>query len=74
MDVHDAHGIVVEAEAKVSQIPAASLPFGADYCSLSWTDGNVTEMEYKKGGPAGSTVAILTFGYTDGNVTSITKS
>lgn len=74
MFIHDAHGIVVEAEAKVSQIPAASLPFGADYCSLSWTDGKVTQMVYKTGGSGGTTVATLTFGYTGDNVTSITKS
>lgn len=74
MFVHDAHGIVVENEVKVASSPAASLPYGADYCGLTWTDGVVTQIVYKTGGSGGTTVATLTFGYTGGNVTSITLS
>lgn len=60
-----------DAPAKAA---SPSLPFGADFCGLTWTDGNVTELVYKVGGPDGTPVATISFGYTDGNVTSITKS
>jgi hypothetical protein len=62
-----------EADA-LTKATSPSLPFGADFCGLTWVDGNVTELEYKVGGSGGTTVATISFGYTDGNVTSITKS
>lgn len=62
-----------EADA-LAKPSAPSLPYGADYCGLTWTDGAVTQIVYKTGGSGGTTVATLTFGYSNGNVTSITRS
>ena len=53
---------------------APSLPFGADYCGLTWSGGFVTVAVYKTGGSGGTTVATLTFANDGTNYTSITQS
>ena len=51
-----------------------SLPYGADYCGLTWSGGFVTVAVYKTGGSGGTTVKTLTFGNDGTNYTSITAS
>ncbi|WP_395734396.1 hypothetical protein [Prosthecobacter sp.] len=51
-----------------------SLPFGADYCGLTWSGGFVTVAVYKTGGAGGTTVKTLTFANDGTNYTSITAA
>jgi hypothetical protein len=45
-----------------------------DHIALAYTDGNLTGVTYRSGGPSGTVVATLTLGYTDGNLTSVARS
>lgn len=57
-----------------ASLAAPSLPYGADYCGLTWVGGFVTVAVYKTGGAAGTTVKTLTFANDGTNYTSITAS
>lgn len=56
-----------------SALPGLSIP-EHDYISLSYTGSDLTGVVYKTGGSGGTTVATLTLAYSDGNLTSVTKS
>lgn len=45
-----------------------------DYISLTYTGSDLTGVVYKTGGSGGTTVATLTLAYSNGNLTSVTKS
>ncbi len=45
-----------------------------DHISLSYASGEISGVVYKQGGPSGSTVATLTLGYTNGELTSVTRT
>ncbi len=45
-----------------------------DYIALSYTGDDLTGVSYKTGGSGGTTVATLTLVYSDGKLTSVTKS
>lgn len=62
------------AAAAVTNPAAADLPYGADYCGLTWVGDFVTVTVYKTGGAGGTTVKTLTFGNDGTNYTSITAS
>ena len=49
-------------------------PTKYDYISLSYTGSDLTGVVFKTGGSGGTTIATLTLAYTDGNLTSVTKS
>lgn len=63
-----------EAADAITKATSPSLPYGADFCELTWTDGNVTQLKYRVGGAEGTIVAILSFTYVDGNVATIAFS
>lgn len=54
-------------------IPGLDIP-AHDYIGMTYTGSDLTGVVYKSGGSAGDTVATLTLAYTDGNLTSVTKS
>ena len=62
-------GIESELETSNSLVPSAY-----DYISLSYTGDDLTGVVYKTGGAGGTAVATLTLGYTDGNLTSVTRT
>jgi L-serine deaminase len=62
--------IIKENTAKVA---GYSIPT-FDYKAFTYSGSNIATIVFKDGGSSGTTVATLTFGYTSGNLTSITKS
>lgn len=54
-------------------IPGLDIPTH-DYVGCSYTGSDLTGVVYKTGGSGGTTVATLTLAYTDGKLTSVTKS
>lgn len=58
---------------KAGATPGLDIP-AHDYISMSYTGSDLTGVVYKTGGSSGTTVATLTLAYTDGNLTSVTKS
>jgi hypothetical protein len=66
----DVNGRLITTETRVAgyTIP----PF--DYKGFTYSGTNIATIVFKSGGSSGTTVATLTFGYTSGNLTSITKS
>lgn len=58
---------------KAGALPGLDIP-AHDYIGMSYTGSDLTGVVYKSGGSSGTTVATLTLAYTDGNLTSVTKS
>lgn len=51
------------------------VPGGYDYVGLTTTGGNLTKVEFKTGGSAGTIISTLTLSYdVDNNLTSVAKS
>lgn len=71
----DASGVEIKNDAgnPIPTIAGLEIP-AHDYISLSYTGNDLTGVVYKDGGSGGSTVATLVLAYTDGNLTSVTKS
>lgn len=63
-----------EAADAITKATSPSLPYGSDFCELTWTDGNVTQLKYRVGGSEGTVVAIISFTYSGGNVATISFS
>lgn len=61
------------AIGKLTALPGLDIP-AHDYIALSYTGPDLTGVVYKTGGSGGTTVATLTLAYTDGKLTSVTKS
>lgn len=60
-------------KSSLAALPGLDIP-AHDYIAMSYTGSDLTGVEYKTGGSSGTTVATLTLAYTDGNLTSVTKS
>lgn len=60
----------------ISQLEALNslVPSTYDYISLSYTDGELTQVVFKIGGSGGTVVSTITLGYAGGNLTSVTKT
>lgn len=63
-----------EAADAITKATSPSLPYGADFCEITWTGSNVTELKYRVGGASGTVVAILSFTYSGSNVSTISFS
>lgn len=63
----------VPISGKMTTIPGLDIPVH-DHISLSYTDNNITGVVYKLGGSGGTTVATLVLSYSNGKLTSVTKS
>uniref|UniRef100_A0A6M3JWZ6 Uncharacterized protein n=1 Tax=viral metagenome TaxID=1070528 RepID=A0A6M3JWZ6_9ZZZZ len=51
------------------------VPSGYDYVGLTTTGGNLTKVEFKTGGSAGTIISTLTLSYdVDNNLASVTKT
>jgi hypothetical protein len=60
---------------QITSFPIAGLAIPThDYVSLSYTSGNLTGVVYKTGGSGGTTVATLTLAYSNGILSTVTKS
>jgi len=57
----------------VSSIPGLGVP-PSDYIAVTYPDGDTEVYTYKSGGATGDTVATITCVYTDGNLTSVTRT
>ncbi|MFZ2278230.1 MAG: hypothetical protein WAW39_10540 [Prosthecobacter sp.] len=55
-------------------LSAPALPYGADYCELTYSGAFVATAVYKSGGSSGTTLKTLTFGNDGTNITSITAT
>lgn len=75
-----AQSAIIEVLNKLSDIESeletsnSLVPSAYDYISLGYTGDDLTTVVYKNGGVGGTTVATLTLGYTDGNLTSVTRT
>lgn len=54
-------------------VPGLDIPTH-DYVGLTYTGSDLTGVVYKTGGANGTTVAALTLAYTNGNLTSVTRT
>jgi len=72
-DQHYKRHMLTMAEALTARA-APSLPYGADYCGITWSGGFATVVVYKTGGSGGTTVKTLTLANDGTNYTSITAS
>ena len=50
------------------------VPSAYDYIHLTYSGDNLTVVTYKTGGSGGTTVAVLTLGYSGSTLTSVTKT
>lgn len=78
--------LYVEGQIALESLPAGTNSIGSlttipgldipthDYVACSYTGSDLTGVVYKTGGSSGTTVATLTLAYTDGKLTSVTKS
>lgn len=57
-------------------IPVADalVPGSYDHISLGYTGSDLTTVTYRKGGPSGTVISILTLGYSGGNLVSVARS
>ncbi len=55
-------------------LSAPALPYGADYCALTYSGAFVTTAVYKTGGSSGTVLKTLTFANDGTNITSITAT
>ena len=75
-----AQSAIIEVLNKLSDIESeletsnSLVPSVYDYISLGYTGDDLTTVVYKNGGAGGIAVATLTLGYTDGNLTSVTRT
>jgi hypothetical protein len=66
---------VDDAAGHLKTITSNSLvPSEYDYIHLAYSGDNLTVVTYKTGGSGGTTVAVLTLGYSGSTLTSVTKT